>query len=112
MVLRNIIWEDYEEQTRQYPISNADCLYVDPDRAECVQRSRKRPLIVGNDYLEKGELDRAISEYDQAIQLDPNLAAAYIERGFAYIDKGEFNRAISDFDQAIQLNPDDAKAYI
>ena len=59
----------------------------------------------------KGDLDSAISDYDKAIQINPDFAAAYVNCGYAYYTKGEFDRAISDFDQAIQLIPDEAQVY-
>jgi Flp pilus assembly protein TadD len=49
--------------------------------------------------------DRAISNYDQMIQLDPKNAAAYNGRGVAYQSKDDCDRAISDCDQVIQLTP-------
>jgi tetratricopeptide (TPR) repeat protein len=56
-------------------------------------------------------LDRAIQGYDQAIQLDPKNAVAYVGRGFAYALKGDHDRAIQNYDQAIQLDPKSAVAY-
>src|SRR5580700_1889733 len=35
----------------------------------------------GVEYANKGDVDRAIADYDQAIALDPKLAAAYNNRG-------------------------------
>ncbi len=66
----------------------------------------------GNAYEKKGEYDRAIADYDQALRLDPKHANAYNGRGDAYNTKGEYDRAIADYDQALRLNPKDALAYI
>ena len=54
----------------------------------------------------KGDYDRAIADYDRAIQLKPDYAEAYVNRGWAYNAKGDYDRAIADFDRAIQLKPD------
>ena len=56
-------------------------------------------------YRLKGDLDRAIQDYSQAIKLNDKLAAAYNNRGVAYDRKGEYDRAISDYEQAIKLKP-------
>jgi tetratricopeptide (TPR) repeat protein len=59
----------------------------------------------GRAYDEKGQHDRAIRDYDQAIRLDATQAETFINRGRAYGDTGQYDRAIQDFDQAIRLNP-------
>ena len=56
-------------------------------------------------YAHRGEYDRAIQDYDQALRLDPNLAEAYHDRGRAYLYKGEYDRAIQDYDQALGSIP-------
>jgi tetratricopeptide (TPR) repeat protein len=65
----------------------------------------------GLDYYNNGDLDNAISAYDQAIQLNTNYAEAYNNRGQSYSDRGDLDHAIHDYDQAIQLNPNLAEAY-
>jgi lipoprotein NlpI len=60
---------------------------------------------------EKGEYDKALEEYNQAIQLKPDFASAYKNRGVTYAQKGDYDRAIQDFDQALKLKPDMASAY-
>ncbi len=65
----------------------------------------------GTAYGSKGEYDRAIADYDQAIALNPKLVEPYNNRGNAYNAKGEYDRAIADFDQAIALNSRFALAY-
>ena len=59
----------------------------------------------GKAYLRKGDNDRAIADFDRAIQLDPESANTYNDRGAAYAMKGDYDRAIADLDKAIQLNP-------
>ncbi len=66
----------------------------------------------GNAYADKGQPDRAIEDYDQALRLNPNYAAAYHNRGSVYLDRAQYDRAIQDFDQAIRLNPNDVLALI
>jgi len=61
-------------------------------------------------YYDKGEYDRAIADFDQAIQRDPYDRIAFNNRGNVYSDKGEYDRAIADYDHAIRLNPNYADA--
>ncbi len=51
----------------------------------------------------KGEYDRALEDYDQAILLNPSFANAYNNRGVIYRLEGEYDRAIRDYDEAIWL---------
>jgi tetratricopeptide (TPR) repeat protein len=59
----------------------------------------------------KGDYDRAIQDFGQAIRLAPNHAPAFNGRGMAWQSKGEADRAIADFDEAIRLNPKFARAF-
>ena len=58
----------------------------------------------GVTYENKGEHDRAITDYDQAIRLDPNFAKAYLNRGASYYGKSDYDRAIQDYTEAIQMD--------
>ena len=64
----------------------------------------------GRAWSEKGQDDRAIQDFDQAIRLDPEYPEAFNSRGVAYAGKGQYQRAIEDYDQAIQLDPNYAIA--
>ena len=55
--------------------------------------------------MNKQELDKALSEYDEAIRLDPKNGMAFSGRGAASTEKGEFAMAIAFFDEAIRLDP-------
>jgi len=63
-------------------------------------------------WNEKGDYDKAISEYTKAIEINPSLAEAYNNRGLAYAQgKGQYDKAISDCTKAIEINPSLAEAY-
>jgi tetratricopeptide (TPR) repeat protein len=65
----------------------------------------------GVGWFSKGEFDRAIADFDEAIRLDPKKAFLYEGRGNAWSSKGEFDRAIADFDEAIRLDPKNSSPY-
>ena len=65
----------------------------------------------GNDYVDQGDYDKAISEYNKAIEINPKLAELYYNRGNAYYQQGNLDQAISDFTKAIELNPAFGMAY-
>jgi Tfp pilus assembly protein PilF len=58
----------------------------------------------------KGDHDRAISDANEAIRLDPKNALAYATRGEAFEAKNDPDHAIADFDRALKLDPSLAKA--
>lgn len=53
-------------------------------------------------YHAKGDTDRAIAHYNEAIRLDPGLAEAYSSRGIAYRARGDTDRAIADYNEGHQ----------
>ncbi|HYZ44283.1 MAG TPA: tetratricopeptide repeat protein [Xanthobacteraceae bacterium] len=59
----------------------------------------------GIGYRLKGEYDRAIGDYNQAIRINAKFATAYNNRAIAYDTKGDYDRAIADYEQAIKLKP-------
>lgn len=72
-------------------------------------------ILAGNEAAEKGDLDRAIKLFTQAIESKKlskeNLAIAYNNRGSAYDDKGNVDQAIKDFSKAIETAPEYDAAY-
>jgi len=57
----------------------------------------------GIEYYQKGEYDKAIAEFTQALKLDPNSAGVYVLRGDAYREKGDTAGAEADFAMAREL---------
>ena len=63
--------------------------------------------------------DRQISRYlldeqqqlKQIINIDPNDAIGYKNRGHDRVELGDYEGAITDYNQVIQINPDDIDAY-
>ena len=63
----------------------------------------------GEAYREKGDLDKALADLNEALQLDIKNGAAAYSRGLVYRAKGEHDNAIQDFDLAIKLDPKNVK---
>ena len=62
-------------------------------------------------YIVSGDYERAIGCFDKAIELDPNSAATYSNRGIAYYYLNQYESAIEDCSRAIELDPNDYWAY-
>ena len=65
----------------------------------------------GTAYYQKGAFNRAISDFTEAIRLDPKNAIAFGIRGRAYSKKRDVDEAIADYTEAIRLNPKDDSAF-
>ncbi|MBI4643255.1 MAG: tetratricopeptide repeat protein [Deltaproteobacteria bacterium] len=68
-------------------------------------------FVSGGAHLDQGNLDQAIADYTEAIQLKPDFFVAYLNRGTAQRKKGEVDLAIADYTQAIQLKSNLYDAY-
>ena len=65
----------------------------------------------GTEHLRLGELDEALTALTQAINLNPNYAAAYNNRGLTYYEKDASDtRAEQDYLMAINLDPTNEEA--
>src|SRR5271168_443635 len=64
----------------------------------------KALLARGAVYERKGDVDRAIGDYDTALRLDPTLADIFNARGDLYRKKGDRVHALADFGAALKLN--------
>jgi tetratricopeptide (TPR) repeat protein len=65
----------------------------------------------GVEYAVKGECDRAIADYNQAIRLDPKYVLAYNKRGDCFTRQGSNFRALEDYAKAIELDPTNSRVY-
>ena len=66
---------------------------------------------IGRFYLKAGHYEKAVSEYQKAIGMDPQSVAAYNGIGVAYTKLERYEAAIAAQQQALELQPDFAKAH-
>ncbi|OGO03722.1 MAG: hypothetical protein A2Y60_04025 [Chloroflexi bacterium RBG_13_54_9] len=65
----------------------------------------------GPNPKEEKESDNSVADRNEAIELAPDSADAYHNRGDAYDQMGEYGKAIADYNKAIELDPNYASAY-
>jgi tetratricopeptide (TPR) repeat protein len=65
----------------------------------------------GAEWAARGDLDRAITDFNLALAFDPRLAAAYNHRGVARQAKGDMEEALADFNLAIEIDPRHAAVW-
>ncbi len=57
----------------------------------------------GSLIAQLGRVEEALTEYEHAIQLDPNYPETYFNRGYAYKVLGESEKAIADFEKFLSF---------
>lgn len=77
-----------------------------PDDAPWVYGAR------GIEYADLGNYQRAIKDFDRAIELDPEDAKTYCNRGLAYASLGNHRRAIEDYNKGIEVDSQYAQTYL
>jgi tetratricopeptide (TPR) repeat protein len=92
------------------------CVLITLIIAGCVKIQRpsldaESHIYRGHHNFLNGNYDEAISDYNRAIELNPEFSEAYYTRGSAYDRKGQYNHAIDDYTKAIELNPYFVEAY-
>jgi tetratricopeptide (TPR) repeat protein len=97
-VSRNPVWKD------SYALWT-DTTIKSPDGAI------PRTFFADTLFSERGEIDRAIEQYQIAVKLDPGAAAVHNNLGLAYAEKGRIDLAIGEYGAALKLQPDSAQVY-
>jgi Flp pilus assembly protein TadD len=60
---------------------------------------------------QQGQIDEAVTHFQEDIRLKPDNIDARIHLGIAFYRKGQIDEAISQFQEAIRLNPDSNEAH-
>ena len=55
-------------------------------------------------YCNVGEMNKAVANLDEAVELDSHLAVAYFQRGVIWFMDGGYEEALSDFDMALVVS--------
>jgi tetratricopeptide (TPR) repeat protein len=62
-------------------------------------------------FAESSDMDKAIKEYNVAIQLDNEIAEAYDYRAQCYIKLKKYHKALNDLEEALEINSNYFEAY-
>lgn len=76
------------------------------------EKAAHRHLNMGNVMLQQGMLERAIEEFQKALQLDPQSAAAHIELACTYIDSGKLDEADKELEAGLKLDPESVRGQL
>jgi len=56
-------------------------------------------------YEKKGDLEKAMEDYNAALRIEPNFVVAKYNRGLIYLKEGKYKQAIDDFDECLDFTP-------
>jgi tetratricopeptide (TPR) repeat protein len=87
------------------------CSWMSTTLAAARAESPQVPYDAGVEFLEAGELDRAIENFQVALRIAPNLPQIHYMLGMANLQKSDLDSAVYYFEQAVDLKPDYAEAY-
>ncbi len=79
----------------------------------CVSKEKQaeKHFKKGFQHQDQGNLDKALEEYQKALELNPNYAQVYTNLGTVYLGKKDYDQAIESFKKVIELNYWDRKAH-
>jgi tetratricopeptide (TPR) repeat protein len=93
------------------PVGN--CLGVLNDlQSQRIKEQTAIHLFLAFGYFNRFQVDAAIQELNQAINLNPNYALAYKHRGDAFGDKGQLDKALADYNRALAIDSQYLAAYL
>lgn len=87
------------------------CSAVIDNAAESAANRSTAFLHRGNARRVQGDVQGAVVDFDQAIQLSPQDWRAFLARANSYLMLGNGRHAIADFDRVIALNPQSVAAF-
>ncbi|HLQ51210.1 MAG TPA: tetratricopeptide repeat protein [Terriglobales bacterium] len=70
------------------------------------------PLLTGHVHKQSQLLDQAADDYGRAIERDPKMVEAYVNRGYVENDLQQAQRAVGDFHQALEMSPNNGIARL
>ena len=96
-----------EESNQQEEKAEADYKLV----TEINPFNEQAYLYLGQLFINQKKLSEAISLFDEAIELTPNFAEAYKERGRAKLLNGDKDGSVKDMKKSLELNPKDGSSF-
>ncbi|NET59448.1 MAG: tetratricopeptide repeat protein [Symploca sp. SIO2E6] len=63
-------------------------------------------------YFQSGQPEKALADYNKALQLNPQLDSVYNNRANYYVSVGKLSEALADYEQALDLNPGNFRTWI
>ena len=98
-----VVWKEMKDANGQEEEAETDYKFV----TEINPFNEQAYLYLGQLYINQKKLAEAIALFDEAIELNPNFAEAYKERGRAKLLNGDKDGSVEDMKKSLELNPKD-----
>ena len=89
-----------------------DALRLVREKGDVLPKEPNLPLLAGHVQKQAGLLSQAVDDYTHAIQLDPKMVEAYVNRGYVLNDMQDAEHAAEDFHRVLKLSPDNGVARL
>ncbi len=92
----------YQNASSQYNTDTAPC---DAALKKMITARDKKATLVNRGIIHRrnGDLQLALDDFNAALDIDPNLAEAYLNRGTVYYLAGQQDRAIADYQKSLDI---------
>jgi Flp pilus assembly protein TadD len=87
-------------------------LEIDPTVAQAHHNLGLALTQTGIACLQQGQVDEAISQFQEALKNDSTIVQTHSNLGIAFAQKGRADEALAQFQEALRLQPDDKAAQI
>ncbi|CBN55517.1 MULTISPECIES: tetratricopeptide repeat protein [Kamptonema] len=111
---------DELNQQEKWGEEDTDILFADPEIQEFtpVKYGDRKQLMSGSDYAKQGDAyffenryEEAVDAYNQALQIQPDLADTWNNRGVVLTRMQRYQEAIDSYEQATKLRPNYPDAW-
>lgn len=66
---------------------------------------------LGNVFAQRGRVDEAMVQYQEALAINPAYAVTHYNLGVAFMQKGRVDEAIAQYQEALKIDPEDAESH-
>ncbi|HEX6774075.1 MAG TPA: tetratricopeptide repeat protein, partial [Acidobacteriaceae bacterium] len=89
-----------------------ELLKLTSEYSDVLAKEPDLPLLAGYVHKHNGQLDEARADFTKALDRDPNVVTAYVNRGYVLHDLRESKASAADFEAALKRDPDNGEAHL
>jgi Tfp pilus assembly protein PilF len=82
-----------------------------PSASPAAEMSVEEHFQKGNEYIQTGQFDKAVAEFEAVLKAEPERVSALTNLGVAYYNVLRLEDAIAQYQKALEVGPDDADIH-